>query len=192
MSKAEHPFPKAARALLAELSSTRVMITVAVLLLVILLLASAGFRVQASGSGPRGIWKFVPGPLAHNAWVAICPAPGIARLVRERGYAPPGPCAGDVAPLLKQVIALPGDRVELGPAGIVVNGGLLASTDVRETDRRGRPLPHPAWGSHPVAPGTLWVANQRHDSFDSRYFGPIDQERVLSLADAVLTRGARP
>ncbi len=174
---------------LSNLPSRRLQLALAIFVLALLLFLSSGFRLQLTGSGPRGIWQFKDSDLALGSWVAICAEPPIAMMARERGYLAKGPCTGDVTPMLKRVAALPGDVVDLGPAGVAINGQLLPGTPVLPTDREGRPLPHPDWGQYAVAPGTLWVINTKRDSFDSRYFGPVDATRVLSVADAVLVQG---
>jgi conjugative transfer signal peptidase TraF len=184
----EHPdtFLGISRRLLGALPSIRLLLALAATLIVFFLLSHAGFRFQSSTSGPRGIWQFKASSITHGAWVAICSTADIAALSRDRGYLGPGPCAGGVAPMLKRVVAMPGDVVDLTPAGMAVNGKRVQQTAIRSADQAGRPLPHPPWGTHAVQSGTIWVANPRADSFDSRYFGPVDMSKVLSVVDAVL------
>jgi len=189
----EHPdtFLGITRRLLGALPSIRLLLALAATLIVFFLLSHAGFRLQSSTSGPRGIWQFKDSTIVRGSWVAICSTPDIAALSRHRGYLGPGPCAGGVAPMLKRVVAMAGDVVDLAPAGMAVNGQQVQQTAIRSADKAGRSLPHPPWGTHAVQPGTIWVANPQADSFDSRYFGPVDMSKVLSVVDAVLVEKAR-
>jgi type IV secretory pathway protease TraF len=43
-------------------------------------------------------------------------------LGRARGYLRPGLCEGGVQPVIKPVVAVAGDVVDLGPAAVIVNG----------------------------------------------------------------------
>ena len=51
-----------------------------------------------------------------------CVSADAAAVARARGYLLPGPCPGGVQPVLKPVVAVAGDIVELGPETVVVNG----------------------------------------------------------------------
>lgn len=171
---------------LSRLPGNRMLLFLGASALTLVVILANGYRVQWTGSGPRGIWQFKDSDVTRGAWVAVCPEPAFAALGRARDYLSAGPCAGNVMPMLKRVAALPGDVVEIGRSGILVNGTSLPQTSALPEDSEGRLLPHPPWGLHTVLPETLWVVNPRHDSFDSRYFGPVDASRVLSVADAVL------
>lgn len=106
--------------------------------------------------------------------VEFCPQGPAARLSIERGYRRPGICADGGAPLLKPVVARPGDVVEVSSNGIMVNGKLLRNSAPRAKDSRGRPLNSWPEGTYVVAAGFIWVVSQYHPlSFDSRYYGPV-------------------
>jgi hypothetical protein len=77
-----------------------------------------------------------------------CVSPEAAALARARGYLGPGSCAGGVQPVLKPVVAVAGDVVELGPHGVAVNGSPSSAGKSADVDAAGRALPHPARGRH--------------------------------------------
>src|SRR5213593_5310475 len=85
-----------------------------------------GLHVNLSPSAPRGLYRAVTGTPTRGAWVAACVSPEAAALGRARGYLGPGPCVGGVQAVLKPVVALAGDVVELGPEAMVVNGQRLS------------------------------------------------------------------
>jgi len=175
------------RALAGVLKNRWVLVPGATLAL-LALAGGAGLRLQTTESGPRGIYRFADSPVERGSLVIVCAPPAAAVFGAERGYLSPGPCDESVAPLLKTVVALPGDVVELTRSGVSVNGFRVSGTEILERDSKGRPLPHPPWGEHLVEPGTVWVLSTYSPlSFDSRYFGPVPMERVLSVADGVLT-----
>ncbi len=159
------------------------------LLLLLASLLQAGFRYQTTASAPRGIYQFKPSPLTHGAWVAICPDDAATKTAVERGYLRIGPCAGAVQPLLKRVVALPGDVVTVSTDGIAVNDTPLPHSAPLDADRHGATLDAVPPGRHEVAERTLWAINPDPRSWDSRYFGPVAFDRVLSVADAVVTWG---
>lgn len=158
--------------------------------LVSLLLTSAigfGLRVNFSESAPRGIYRAVPGTPVRGTWVAACVSADAAALGRARGYLGPGPCAGGAEPVLKPVIAVAGDIVELGPQAIVVNGVRLPRSASASVDRLGRPLQH-VWGRHVVAADELWlISTGVPNSWDSRYLGPFSISQVRAVARPVWT-----
>jgi len=106
--------------------------------------------------------------------VAYPPEP-LATHLADSGYLPRG------VPLIKHVLALPGQTVCCIGLAITVDG-----TDVgtaRERNRRGRPLP--AWqGCRVVAAGEVFLMNPDEPaSLDGRYFGPIPFSAVVGRAE---------
>ena len=132
----------------------------------------AGLRVNTTNSLPVGMYLITRDENAPL--VEFCPQGLFSQLSASRHYRPPGSCPDGAAPLLKPVIAHPGDIVVLSAEGIRVNGSLLPNTAPQLVDAAGRPLKTWPTGVYPVAPSTVWVASTYHpNSFDSRYFGPI-------------------
>ena len=88
-------------------------------------------------------------------------------------------------PMLKRVLALPGQTVCRNGFTIAVDG--LEVGQARSRDGRNRPLPD--WqGCRVIGDGELFVMNwQSLDSLDSRYFGPIPTSAVIGKAVPVWT-----
>ncbi|MGE3871349.1 MAG: S26 family signal peptidase [Parvibaculaceae bacterium] len=83
------------------------------------------------------------------------------------------------AVLLKPVVAIDGDTVCRYGAHVFVNGRLRAKALAR--DKLLRPMP--SWtGCRKLHSGQVFVLSARKDSFDSRYFGPVDSGDVLGTA----------
>jgi len=136
----------------------------------------AGVRLNMSASLPLGLYVETSEP---SDYVAFCLEGDMAAFAVKREYVTVGRCPSGCGPLLKRIVARPGDTVRLDAAGIAVDGTLIANTAPRAQDSAGRPLPVYAYGVYRVAPGTLW-ADSSYDarSFGSRYFGPVPVERV--------------
>ena len=147
-----------------------------------------GLHVNLSASAPRGLYRIVAGHPTRGAWVVACVSPQAAALARARGYLGPGPCAGGVQPVLKPVVAIAGDVVEIGPEAVTVNGRPLPGSSSAVVDSLGRALPHAPWGRYLVGAGELWLVSTRvPNSWDSRYLGPISVSQVWAVARPVWT-----
>jgi conjugative transfer signal peptidase TraF len=133
---------------------------------------AAHLRINTSGSLPVGLYAVS----AQGDYVDFCPDDH--GLSAKRGYRGKGVCPDGAVPLLKPVVARPGDRVFLGPVGMEVNGKLLPRTAPLERDSEGRPLTHWPFGRYTVAPGTLWVAS----SYDSRVMTAATWDRSRKAA----------
>ena len=147
-----------------------------------------GLRVNTSRSVPRGLYRMRDVAPTRGALVALCLRPEIARFGRARGYLGPGDCPDGIQAVIKQVIALPGDTVEVTPAEIRVNGDPLPRSATCTEDSAGRPLPHVAWGRHRVAPAQVWLLGPGDPrSWDSRYFGPLSLAHIRATMAPVVT-----
>ena len=111
--------------------------------------------------------------------VAVQPPICSRRFLDLNGYLPIG------VPMLKRVLALPGQTVCRNGVTIAVDG--IDVGEAHERDGRGRPLP--VWhGCQVIADGDIFVMNwQSADSLDSRYFGPLPASAVIGRAVPVWT-----
>lgn len=125
---------------------------------------TAGLRLNATASLPRGLYLLCQGMPERGEYAAFCLSGEFAELARERGYLQAGSCPSGLRPLLKRVAALPGDNVDTSALT------LLAA------DSHGRPLPS-ILHSGPVPSGMALLLADHPGSFDGRYFGlvPLDQ-----------------
>lgn len=142
------------------------------------LLAPRTIRVNVTPSLPLGLYRIVDQPVSRGSLVEVCPPQACMALALRRGYLGRGSCPGGSWPLLKSVLALPGDRLVLTRVGIFREGALLSASAPLSRDFRGRPLPRLALGLLEVPPGDLWLYAPHPRSFDSRTFGPVSQKLV--------------
>jgi conjugative transfer signal peptidase TraF len=136
----------------------------------------SGVRLNYSVSLPEGLYVRTPGlkSIWRGDMIEFCTPGEMGPLAVARGYIPSGPCPDGGIPLLKPVIAIESDRVDVTAEGIVVNGRLIPGTEPLTNDSQRRHLPR-YWGH---AKG-LWVASTYDPrSFDSRYYGPVPAPSV--------------
>jgi signal peptidase I len=103
----------------------------------------------------------------------------------------PGPQGGD---LVKRVIALPGQTIYSSGNNIYVNGRLLAEPYLPNDDPLGPSIPD-ASSEHPyrVPPGDFYVlGDNRSDSCDSRYWGPIKGSSIVGKVVLVWWHNSHP
>ncbi len=122
-----------------------------------------GWRINVTGSLPGVFYRVSKDP-ARGDYFQFCPPFVVAALPDARPGEPA--CQGKM-PLIKRVVAVPGDSVSVSENGVWINGVLLSDSRPRRFD-----LPV-AWGEHVVPPGYVWVAGEHLDSFDSRYFSSV-------------------
>ena len=135
---------------------------------------------NASNSVPIGLYRIQPiTTLAVTELVAIQPPDLLAAFLDLNGYLPLG------VPMLKRVLALPGQTVCRNGLTIAVDG--IDVGQAHKRDARGHPLP--VWqGCRVIADGDVFVMNwQSTDSLDSRYFGPLPASAVIGRAVPVWT-----
>lgn len=168
----------------------RAVIVVSIVALPIMMLAviyGSGFRLNLTPSYPIGLWRIgaLDRPVTVGDLVFICPPDTTAfALGLERGYVRHGLCPGWLSPLIKTVVALAGQHVEVDDV-VRIEGWELPHSDVRRSDSEGRVLPSYPGGLVPA--GHLFLHSSFAGSYDSRYFGPIPASGILGLARPVLT-----
>lgn len=153
----------------------------------IVLLGSAGFRVNLTPSEPLGLWRIVEHdrPILVGDLIFICPPDtNEMREARAWGYLRFGLCEGRVAPLIKTVVAISGQAIEISD-DVRVDGRPLPHSRVSRMDGKGREVTPYAGGV--VPPGAVFLHSDFPGSFDSRYFGPLPVDGILGFAQEVWT-----
>ena len=130
---------------------------------------------NASASVPLGLYRLQLTDKRYiTELVAVMPPEPIATFLADGNYLPRG------VPMLKRVLALPGQIVCREGPTVLVNGNAMGQA--RKRDGRSRSLP--VWqGCRVIAAGELFLMNWRSaDSLDGRYFGPIPASAVIGRA----------
>ena len=135
---------------------------------------------NASASVPVGLYSVRPAGVLHvTELLVVRPPEPLASFLADRGYLPKG------VPLLKRVLALPGQTVCRTDRTITVDGIVMG--EALERDRRGRTLP--VWqGCRAVPTGEVFLMNwQSEDSLDGRYFGWLPAAAIVGQAEPLWT-----
>jgi conjugative transfer signal peptidase TraF len=137
---------------------------------------------NASGSVPVGLYWLQPtGDLFVTQLEAVQPPEPLATFLADHRYLPRG------VPMLKRVLALPGQTVCRDGLAIAVDN--ITIGEAHERDSRGRPLP--AWqGCRVISDGEVFLMNwQSADSLDGRYFGALPTSAIIGRAEPLWTGG---
>lgn len=152
--------------------------------------AIGGYRINTTPSLPMGIWKVSKElSIQRGHYVSACidPAKPAMQTAVELHFLADGHCKGGYAPLLKQIVAVPGDTVTLTDAAVTVNGKELPNTATMKFDFITE-LPSVQRGTYTVQAGHVWlIANENPRSFDSRYFGPVSYSEIEHTLRPALT-----
>ena len=143
---------------------------------------TAHYIWNASESVPIGLYRLQPtGRLFVTELVAIEPPEPLATILADGLYLPRG------IPMLKRVLALPGQTVCRDDLIITVDGTRVG--EARERDSRGRPLP--VWqGCRVVGEDEVFLMNwQSAGSLDGRYFGSLPTAAIVGRAEPLFTIG---
>lgn len=126
---------------------------------------------NASASAPIGLYRRVAGmPERGDLVLARLPA-GARELAAERGYLPKS------VPAVKRIAGVAGDTICADGLSVFLNGHLVARR--LSLDGEGRDMS--AWdGCRILEPDEVFLLmTDRLDSYDGRYFGPINRHLII-------------
>ena len=136
---------------------------------------------NASASMPIGLYAVEPGASLATGDVAVARLPiDVRNLAARRRYLPVG------VPLVKRVAAVAGQRICWTGPRVTIDGRLSALR--RRDDRAGRPLPWHRGCAMLLGDSVLLLATRSPDSFDGRYFGPIEARDQIGKGAPLWTR----
>lgn len=156
-------------------------------LLVILAGTLGGFRINMTPSEPIGLWRILPlnrHPAVGDMVFVCLSRSALVDEARARGYLRRGLCASGYAPLIKTVMAVTGQHVEI-IRSVRVDGLEIPHSALATVDGMGRPLI--PGRSERIPPDHVFLHSPFPGSWDSRYFGSVPTSSILGLAKEVLT-----
>lgn len=160
--------------------SLAVLLTVGCLVAAATALLACGIVINETPNLPLGFYRKQPGrPVEKGCFILFeLPAAETAARPYARGQ------------LIKQVVAAGGDRVSIGPRGVLVNGAPLENSAQLEADLYGQALPRPVLQNYVLPSGEILALSTHHPrSFDRRYFGPLPRGRAAVVVVPVWTWG---
>jgi conjugative transfer signal peptidase TraF len=136
---------------------------------------------NATASAPVGLYAIAYATPLRRGELVLAELPGKVRaLAANRGYLPLH------VPLIKQIAALPNDRICAPGNRISINERIVALR--LSSDSSHRPLP--AWhGCHTLTRQEVFLLMARvPTSFDGRYFGTVAQSAILGKLNPLWLR----
>ena len=148
----------------------------------------AGVVINTTTSLPLGLYRAIEAPVARGAYVKFCPPPSaLFDEAARRGYLHAGFCPGGYGPLLKRVLAVPGDRVQVAGDGVRIDGRVVPLSAPMWADGGGRTLPRYVQDRVLNASELMLMSDVSPVSFDARYFGPVDRAQVQTVIEPLFT-----
>lgn len=147
--------------------------------------------LNITSSLPVGLYLHYPHPqdIQRGTLATLCLTYGAERHGLRRSYLPKDlgantRCPGLAPPLLKRILAGPGDTVRVALDGIFVNG-TKESLPPPHCDPKGRVIPI-QYGTHVLADAQYWLYTDLYFSYDSRIYGPVHRSQIIAAAMPLL------
>jgi conjugative transfer signal peptidase TraF len=138
-----------------------------------------GWNSSPSAAAVGFYWREKP-HLQRGQLVEVCLPPQIAELGIERRYISHSwLCPDGSQPLIKMVLGMPGDEIDITPS-MVLN-----------KDRGGRSMEHVTFGQHQVGAGQIWLYGSARNSWDSRYYSAVPMANVIANLTPLWTWGSK-
>lgn len=157
----------------------------ALALLALAAVGASGLKYNSTDSMPHGWYRIVDsGAHARRGDLVIVSPPHTVAFgyAFQRGYF----TERDL--LLKRLVAVSGDRLDIDENGVRVNGLRLSNSRPKARDEAGWPLLQVYLPDYPLQDGeVLLMSDYSAASFDGRYFGPIPRACIRSVVRPVWT-----
>lgn len=147
-----------------------------------------GLIINITDSMPKGIYWREKGVIQRNDIIAFCLKPEYQKFALKRGYlirAGGNRCQYS-EPVIKKVIAVPGDTVVFSQDDIEVNGKKYFYKTLTKDSRERDLFIYPR-GVYANTTDYWVIGTGSKQSWDSRYFGPILPESILYKIQPVFT-----
>ncbi len=149
------------------------------------------FVINITPSEPLGIYKIhqisEAAQIHRGNIVAVCLPSQYQDLGLKQGYLLSGIRCGKTAPLIKTVIAIPGDTVILKNNEITVNGKVLLYV-TKYIDGHGRRLGVFPRGVYKNVKTYWLIGTSDPNSWDSRYWGGVNRKNIVFTVVPLFTQ----
>ncbi len=170
-----------------------VFILCSIIAAILFLFVTTNIGINLTPSYPLGVYKShkIEDPATcKNQLVLVCPDPqnpAILEAIENRLLPHGTSCENwDYAPLMKELVGVPGDTVTVNNQGITaINGKQLDNSKIKfEIFEL---LIHPGY-TYTLRSGEYWVMSDYNpNSLDSRYIGPVLDTQIIKCSKPVVT-----
>lgn len=150
-----------------------------------LLVNYIGLTINITPSIKKGFYVRSSGEIERGDVVSVCLREPYKQIALERKYIAKGTKCFGVDPLVKEMLAVPGDTVILTAEYIDVNAH-KRFLPTHRVDSAGRTLAAYPRGTYAHTSGYWLVGNNSEKSWDSRYFGPVRKEQIITKLKPLL------
>jgi conjugative transfer signal peptidase TraF len=173
----------------AQIAAIKTMTVGTTGLLILITAIAAGLRINGTHSFPVGLYLATSKrPQKGDLLFLDPPSLPFFALAKEREYLGAGFSPAGCGALIKRLVGEAGDSVTIDSAGVEVNGIRLANSTPRNCDGAGRPLGPYLLKDYILGPGEiLLMSDYSPESFDARYFGPLQATTIESVIIPLLT-----
>lgn len=163
--------------------SSFISIIILLLLLIFVFMFLSGYSIQFSDEGVlrAGLYRYVSKQIDRGDIVETCLPPQISAYALMRHYIKTGTCPGSAGPVTLQVVAKAPDVVQLTQTQVIVNNKALTNSATEKQDDLQHTYPAIARGTYVLNDGELWLMGNSNSSWDSRYFGSINQIQIRAI-----------
>jgi|TARA_R110002167_G_scaffold184717_1_gene385201 conjugative transfer signal peptidase TraF len=112
--------------------------------------------------------------------VEVCLPNKFANLGFKRSYLMSGSCPDGIQPLVKEIIGVPGDVIDVTHKGMTVNGTFYDAPQ-HSKDSKGRPLETFEAHNLKIKGYLVYGKNDYQLSWDSRYYGVLPSSSIVSV-----------
>jgi len=166
------------------------LIFIIILLFITFIYAMKNARIifNTTSSFPIGFYKISKSSqYKKGVLVSFCAVPSkmIDRMIKQ-GYSQKNSlCPNQTPQLLKKILGLEGDRVEIGKL-VFINNQAIQNSKIFTKDSRGNLLR--IQSSQSIKKDYFWAMSDYNErSFDSRYFGQVPLKNIIGRATPIMT-----
>lgn len=149
------------------------------LCLMVAIISVNGAAINIDHSIPKGLYWEVNNSPKKDDYV-LCEIKNISRIGTQRNY------SKNLGTIGKRIIGVPGDTVKISSNGVTIDGKFIDNSKPLLHDSEGREMP--------VMDSTFVLKNNHYflfgnhpESFDSRYFGAVNKEKIVSAIIPIIT-----
>lgn len=154
--------------------------------LVAVMASYLGILINVTPSMKLGFYIKSNRSIHRGDTVAFCLPDSYKSTALDRHYVQKGEKCDGIDPLIKEIIAIPGDHVILSNGFVEVNG-IKYFYQTSYKDSKGRVLSVYPRGDYPKTQGYWMIGTQAKNSWDSRYWGPVLNDKILYKLKPILT-----